>query len=171
MKAAKLLVLLGGILGIIAFFTPLVTGERAGKSISLSAFQVFTGATALKQEVDSQKQVGNLSEQDKHDFSETLAEIKSVVLGCFVPSLVLALVGLVAVIRGKLERLGGLMAGVLGILTLGIWGLLSAGFGETGGEIDKGIAMWLLLAAGLLGTIGGLAALFSPDRGRDPIAG
>ena len=174
MKAAKLLVLLGGILGIVAFFTPIVTGERAGKSVSISAFQVFTGAGALKEEVDKTTSVQGMSDSElaakKKDVTETLSEIKGIVLGCFIPGFIMALVGVIAVIRGKLERLGGTLVLVLALLTLAIWALLSAGFGETNGEVDKGVAMWLLLGTGLLGLAGGVMALVNPDRGRAAVA-
>lgn len=43
MKASKFLVLAGGILGILAFFLPMVTIHRADYTGSASAFQIIRG--------------------------------------------------------------------------------------------------------------------------------
>ena len=47
MKASKFIVLVGGILGILSFFLPLVSVTRHGETVKVSAFQVVKGLDAL----------------------------------------------------------------------------------------------------------------------------
>jgi len=47
MKASKFIVLVGGILGILSFFLPLVSVTREGKTVSVSAFEVMKGLAAV----------------------------------------------------------------------------------------------------------------------------
>ena len=52
MKASKFIVLVGGILGILAFFLPIVTVHRRGVTASVSAFQVVKGLDTASVAVD-----------------------------------------------------------------------------------------------------------------------
>ena len=52
MKASKFIVLVGGILGILSFFLPLVSVTREGKTVSVSAFEVMKGLDAVGAAVD-----------------------------------------------------------------------------------------------------------------------
>jgi hypothetical protein len=172
MKASKFIVLLGGILGILAFFLPLVSvtrGTGADKATAtVSAFQIIKGIDEIKVHVDqastnthtdvavSADQMRELKENTKGG----LDQIKGFVMAIFAPALLLALMGAAGIARGKFQRLGGTFAFLLGAVGLGIGALLKGA-----SEGNSGIGMTFLLITGVLGLAGGLLALVKPDRG------
>ena len=163
MRTAKLIVLLAGVLGVLAFFLPLATFTHDGKELGVSAYEVFTGVGELEDRVDgTTAEVGKTQD----DVYRTLPEIKTVVLICFLPGALLALIGLVAVARGRFGRLGGTICVLLGAVALLVFTGLNRGAEASGGDATRGAGMYLVLATGLLGVIGGLAATVSPDHGR-----
>jgi hypothetical protein len=168
-KASKFIVLVGGILGIIAFFLPLVSVERGGKSASVSAFQVVKGLdaadTALSQDevrvkAASYGQTGTLNEA-----KDGLAAAKGIVLGMFAPALLLAAIGGAGVARKKFGRVAATFTLLIGLIGLGIGAL-----GKSAAEGDAGIGLTFMLLAGVAGVVGGLIALVKPDRGAAAMA-
>lgn len=152
MKAATLLVLLGGVLGVIAFFVPMATVATHGTEVGVSAYQLFVGVDVLLDSVDAAQR-------------ETLHEIQGVVVVCFAPGALLAVIGLVAVVRRRFGRLGGAIAVLLGVVAALVFLGLNAGAEASEGEASRGPAMFLLLATAVLGFVGGLVAVVNPDRG------
>ena len=57
MKASKFIVFLGGILGIVAFFLPLITISTHGDKVTPSAMQIFKGVDAIHHEMDNNKEL------------------------------------------------------------------------------------------------------------------
>jgi hypothetical protein len=169
MKLAKLIVLLGGILGVLAFFLPMASFEHHGKHASVSAFQLFTGVSDLEDRVDGTKAVEGMTPEQlgkaKQDVYETLSEIKGIVLACFLPGALLALIGLIGVARGKFGRLAGIVSILLGAVALLVFAGLNTGAEASAGEAARGPALFLLLGTGALGCVGGMLALVSPERG------
>lgn len=168
MKAAKLLVLLAGVLGVAAFFLPMATVSHEGQTVSVSAFQLFTGVQALEDTVSSTDHVEGMTADElgkqKRDVTQTLAEIKGVVLACFLPGALLAIIGGVALVRRRFGRVGGAFAVLLGVVGLLVFTGLNAGADAADGAASRGVAMYLLLGTGLLGVTGGLLALVKPER-------
>jgi len=161
MKASKLIVLVGGLLGILSFFLPLVSVTREGKTVALSAFQVVKGIDVVNHEIDK-TDVSAASIDDRAKLTEAkgdLSSIKGIVLAIFAPALLLALIGGLGVMRKKFGRGAGTLALLLGALGLGI-GVILKGAAEG----DSGIGMTLLLLTGVAGVVGGLMALIKPER-------
>src|SRR5688572_27699025 len=103
MKASKFVVLVGGILGILAFFLPMVTVERGGKSASVSAFQIVKGLEAVESGLDSKEVRAKAASYGE---SRALGEakdgvdgIKTFVYAVFAPAMLLLLIGGAGVAR------------------------------------------------------------------------
>jgi hypothetical protein len=173
MKFTKFLVLAGGVLGLIAFFLPLIAVKDSGVKGSISAFQVVKGIDSAQDVIDNadtaQFDASGEGKKFKKDANEALSEVKGIFLAIFAPALFLAIIGGVATMRKKFGRLGGAGALIFGGIGLGIWAILNTAANEVaaeGGSGDvKGIGMWVLLVTGLAGLIGGILTLVKPDRG------
>jgi hypothetical protein len=181
MKASKLIVLAGGILGILAFFLPLVSVQRDNFHGTVSAFQLVKGLDAasdavdkadshvdshLDSQVDSQVNVASFGAEDaaaSHaaagEAKKDLGALKAIVLAIFAPALVLALIGGLGVKRKRFGRGAGALSLVLGLVGLGIAMIL-----KSAAEGDAGIGLTLLLVTGVSGVVGGMIALIKPQR-------
>jgi hypothetical protein len=163
-KATKFIVLVGGILGILAFFLPMVSVERGGKSVSVSAFQVVKGLDAVQSELDKDEvRVKAASYGEEGSLSKAKGDvsgIKGIVMAVFAPALLLALIGAAGVARKKFGRVAGTFSLIFGLLGLGIGAIL-----KSAAEGDSGVGLTLLLATGVLGVVGGILTLAKPDRG------
>lgn len=162
MKASKFIVLVGGILGILAFFLPLVSVERQGAKASVSAYQVIKGLDAVEVAVDDagarhtyDVETAATAASAKKD----IGAMKGIVMAIFAPALLLSLIGAAGVARKKFGRVAGTFSFLLGIAGLGIAALL-----KSAAEGDGGIGLTLLLVTGVAGLVGGLAALIKPER-------
>jgi hypothetical protein len=173
MTAAKLIVLLAGVLGVTAFFLPLASFHHEGRATSISGYQVFTGISELEAKVETSTAIEGMTAAElgkaKRDLYQTLSEIKDVVLVCFVPGGLLAVIGLVAVVRGRFGRLGGTVSLLLGAVALLVFVGANRGVDASDGDVTRGPGLYLLLATGILGVGGGLIAAVSPDHGSKPI--
>jgi hypothetical protein len=148
MKIAKLIVLLAGITGVVAFFVPLATLIHDGKNYPVSPYQLFVGVEALEKGLDTAPaQV--VSEKDKQDAYEALSQVK----------------GIVGAIRRKFGRFAGLVSIVLGAASFLVFAGMQSLDLDTAHGITRGPSPYLLAATGLLAVAGGLFSLVSPDRG------
>src|SRR5260221_5475092 len=100
MKASKLIVLVGGVLGLIAFFLPLISINRPDFHGTASAFQVVKGIDA--------------------------GAVRTFVYAVFAPAVVFALVGGLALRRGQVRRRAGTLALVFRLLRLAVTRLLQS---------------------------------------------
>lgn len=174
MKPWKFLILVGGVIGVIGFFLPFASGhdERANVHLGVSAYQLVRGIDSVKEVIDDAKQAEHATRAADKDIARNLEEGMSAVRGfallAYFPAALLAILGALAVVRGKLGRLGGLFAIMLGAASAGIWALLSAAASQQRGDatvLKLELGTHVLLVAGLLGLLGGIGALVSPDRG------
>ena len=177
MKFTKFLVLAGGLVGLLAFFLPLVAVKHSGVTGALSAYRIVKGIDNAEQVIANADtgSVGGATDPEaarvsKAEANQALGEVKGVVLAIFAPALLLALIGGVAVLRKKFGRLGGVGALLFGGIGLGIWALLNSAANEVAasgntGDV-KGVGMYLLMVTGLCGLVGGILALARPDRGQ-----
>ena len=163
MKASKFIVLVGGILGILAFFLPIVTVHHRGATASVSAFQVIKGLDTVSVAVDDHQADVDValasSGSSAAEAKDGLAAAKGIVFALFVPALILAALGGRGVAKKKFGRGAGAFSLILGLIGLGIGALLQ---GAAGGE--SGIGIYLLVLTGVAGTVGGLLALVKPER-------
>ena len=164
MKASKFIVLVGGILGILAFFLPMVTVEREGKSVSVSAFQVVKGLDAVGSELDKEnvrvKAAAYGETATLNKAKDGVEGMKGIVMALFAPALLLAAIGGAGVARKKFGRVAGTFSLLLGLVALAIGALL-----KSAAEGDSGIGLTFLLLTGVAGVVGGLITLVKPDRG------
>ena len=186
MGAAKFLVLVGGIVGIVSFFMPLIAVKNSGIEGAVSAFQIVKGLETASEVVKgaageaaaAAEEAGSVElKKAAGEANQALSTVKNIVLGAYAPSLLMLIIGVVAVARKQFGRLGGTGGFLFGLITLGVWAILNAASNEVaadiakaGGSVDsvKGMGMHLLMVAGALGLIGGLMALIKPER-KDPV--
>jgi len=161
MKAAKFIVFIGGVLGIVAFFLPLVSVTHHGQKVTVSAMQVVKGLDTIQTGVDNDEVRASMSSPTGiRATKDAVGAIKGIVIAVFVPALVLAAIGGAAVARRRFGRLGSIFSLVIGLISLGIAGILTAA-----AEGDSGAGLYLLLLSAIAGTLGGLLATIKPDRG------
>jgi hypothetical protein len=168
-RLTKFMVLVGGVIGIAAFFVPFIVVSGGGQQESFTAISIVQGIDSAEQVVASAEVAPLLSPADRADALDSLRDFKGVLIGVFVPSLVLALFGAIGTLRGRFGRGFGIGSVLFGGAALAVWlGLrMLLERGTTAHvTVTGGVAMHLLLASGLLGLIGGLIATFTPDRGR-----
>lgn len=148
MKASKFIVLLGGVIGIVAFFLPFLEFAHQGARVTPSAMQFVTGG---------------ISAAGAESVNRVIQDMRIIVLVSFAPAVMCALFGLIGALKGSFGR--GLGAGSLlfGLLTFAVWFVLNTAAADAGAV--AGIGMWLLMVSGAAATIGGLIAVIKPDRG------
>jgi hypothetical protein len=159
MKASKFIVLVGGILGILAFFFPLVSVERQGHKADVSAYQVVKGLDQVQASVDEGVQQQAFDAEMGASAKKDIGAIKGIVMAVFAPALLLVLIGGIGVARKRFGRVAGTFSFLLGLVGLGIGAILKAA-----AEGDGGVGLTLLLLTGFAGVVGGLAALVKPER-------
>jgi hypothetical protein len=159
MKATKFIVLVGGILGILAFFLPLVSVERGGAKASVSAYQVIKGLDAVEVAVDEAGAKSSYEVATAASAKKDIGAMKGIAMTIFAPALLLSLIGGAGVARKRFGRVAGTFSLLFGIAGLGIAGLL-----ESAAEGDSGIGLTMLLLTGVAGVVGGLIALVKPER-------
>jgi len=93
MKASKLIVLVGGILGILAFFLPLVSVERQGAKASVSAYQIIKGLDQVEVAVDQGTARRELDVATSASAKKDIGAMKGIVMAIFAPALLLSLIG------------------------------------------------------------------------------
>jgi len=161
MKASKFIVLAGGILGILAFFLPMVSVDRGDHSGTVSAFQIFKGLDQLSAQAGSEEiHLATASARaSAAEAKEGLDGMKGIVMAIFAPAILLLLIGGLGVARKKFGRVAGAFSLIFGLVGLGIGGLL-----KSAAEGDSGIGLTLLIVTGVAGVVGGLMALVKPER-------
>lgn len=165
-KATKYIVLAAGVIGLIAFFLPLIAVQKSGIEGKLSAFQIVKGIDSA-QDVVKDAPAGTVQDRTAvRDANSALGAIKGVVLAIFAPALLLVIFGGVGAAKKRFGRGLAIPSMIFGLLGLLIWAVLNAAASEGGGggESVAGIGMHLLLFTGLGGALGGLIATIKPDR-------
>ena len=159
MKASKFIVLVGGILGILSFFLPLVSVERQGAKASVSAYQIIKGLDQVEVAVDEGARQAAVSVETTREAKEGIGAMKGIVMAVFGPALLLTLIGGMGVARKRFGRVAGTFSLLLGLVGLAIGALL-----KSAAEGDGGIGLTLLILTGVAGIVGGIAALVKPER-------
>ena len=162
MTFTKHMILGGAVIGLIAFFLPLISaGGR-----SASALDIFKGMDSVQAAVDSDVAHADADTRRVGDEMSKLAdEVKGYIAVMFGPLLVCAVIGGVAQARKKLGRLGGLGALLFGLVSAFLSLVLLMVAQKDAASGSPGIGLWLAVLGGCAATIGGLLALIKPDRG------
>jgi hypothetical protein len=171
MRLWKVLALLAGVAGIIGFFTPLIEYRSTDGRITgdASAFQIVRGVDNASDVFDQGEKLG-LSREDSRRiakvFHEGLNAYRGVALAFFAPAGLLALLGILLLLRDRMSRFSGLLALILGGACCAVFGLFwQADQTSRDASASLGLGVYLLLGAGLGGVLAGLGALVSPDLG------
>jgi hypothetical protein len=163
-KYTKFAVMLFGLLGIIAFFMPLVHVKEGGFTGKASAFQIIKGLGEVQKAGSdiAREHDGDVREIGK-GVEEGAGAIKAFVYAVFAPALVCLLLGVFGAI-GRFGRGKAIFVMLLGLTGVAIWALLRAAGAELGKDLEGGdplgsgitmlgISYFGLLIAGLFGTI------------------
>jgi len=170
MKLWKLLVLLAGFAGAAGFFLPFieVTHTRYNARAEVSALQLVRGASDYVELAKAHEDQLPKGEAQRlfHRIDDKVSTFRGLVVALYLPAVGLALIGLIAIARGRFGRFGGLLALVLGIASAGIWlafYIVSRQEKDPEFHAAMGLGLHMLLAAGLGGMLGGFGALVVPD--------
>jgi hypothetical protein len=170
MKLWKIIVLLAGLAGVAGFFFPFVevTHTRYNARAEISAYQLVRGAADYVELAKAHEDQLPKGEAQRlfHRIDDKVSTFRGLVVALYVPSALLAVLGLVAVARSRFGRFGGLIALVLGIASAGIWlAFLFVSRQEKDPEFHAalGLGLYALLAAGAGGILGGFGAFLTPD--------
>jgi hypothetical protein len=177
MRGWKYLVLLVGVVGATAVFAPMLEVKRGRVPLELSARQLSFGLERPYQWVERDLPAGaerylparlRSARSDARD----VAEVTRYAAAAYVPSAMLALWGLVGVLR---RRFGRVLAGLTVLTALvqaGAWVALYIGLGIArresgipGLELGLQFGMHVLLVVAGLALVAGLGGLARPDRG------
>lgn len=165
-KATKYIVLAAGLIGLVAFFMPLIAVQKSGVEGKLSAYRIVKGIDSA-QDVVKEAGAGAGTVEDKQAVEEAnkaLGDVKGIVLAIFGPALLLALFGGIGAAKKRFGRGLAIPSFLIGLIGLGIWALLNSAASAGDGESVAGVGMHMLMLTGLGGTIGGLFAMIKPDR-------
>jgi len=163
MKFTKFMVLIAGVFSLIAFFVPYGMATVGGMHVRVSAFDLVKGV----EKVSDISNVSGTSEDDAKLAAQSNDETtKGYAFMIFGPSLLLLVIGGIAVARKKIGRLAGVGCFLFGAWGAGMGALLQSAMKELG--VDAGMGTYLLLGGGVLGLIAGILILIKPDRG--PVA-
>lgn len=161
MKATKFIVLGAGLIGLIGFFLPLIAVQ--GVNVPISAFTLVRGADAM------QDAAGGQGDKMAKDLDDAAGAVKAIVLGAYAPALLCFLFGLIGTLKKSFGRGLGFGSLIFGLITFGLYVLLSSAAKDAGAQTGAGDAtgpaMYMMLVSGLGCTVGGLIALVKPDRG------
>ena len=171
MKPIKFLVLAAGVVGVVAFFLPLVAVTHNGVSGTLSARQMVFGVSSLE-DLSAAGKLARGSAEEKQaleQLEQARKKLWPVAVGLFAPAVLLTLFGLIGAVRGRFARALGTGALLSGLGGIAVWVLLDTVANEAANELGtgdtRGVGMWLLMVCGFAGAIGGLLALIKPDTG------
>jgi len=171
MRLWKILALLAGVAGIIGFFTPLIEYRSSDGRITgdASAFQIARGVDSAGDVAEQAERFG-LSREDSgrlaKAFDDGLNAYRSIAVALFAPAGLLALLGLLLLLRDRMGRFSGLIAVVFGTACCAVFALFwRADQNSSDASATLGLGLYLLLGAGLGGVLAGLGALVSPDVG------
>jgi hypothetical protein len=159
MKASKFIVLVGGILGILAFFLPLVSVHLGDFRGTVSGLQVMKGLDQVSVSVDNAESRASMDVETSHEAREGVGKIKMIVGAVFAPALLLTLIGGLGVGRKRFGRGAGTLSLLLGLVGLGIAAICHAA-----SDGNAGIGITFLFVTAIAGIVGGVLALAKPER-------
>lgn len=177
MRAWKHVVLLAGILGICAGFAPMLEIKQGRIAVEFSARQLSFGLdkphSYLERDLPrfAEKHLPSALRSARDD-ARLIAEVSRWAALAYAPAAVLALVGLIGVLRRRFGRVLGSAALLFGLGSIGAWiglrygiayGLEQSDLKRT--EISLLFGAHVLILVGIAGVVAGIGALARPDLG------
>ena len=126
MPASRYLILLAGILGVLALFQPMIGLGRGPVKVELSAYDFSFGldkthlALNAKIPAFAQKRIPPDVLQTRDDV-KLIADASRGAALAYAPAALLLLIGVFAIVRKRTPRPLGVLAGLLGVLSIGAW--------------------------------------------------
>jgi hypothetical protein len=165
---AKFMVLVAGVLGIIAFFLPMIAMPMKTATATPSAFEIVRGidAEALDEvaAVRLVEGVQGLNERQAADKVEKgLGMVRGLVMVAFAPALWLLVLGGVGVWK-RFGRGLAIVSMMVSFTSLWIWDTLDSAATRVGGPDGPAIGLDLLMVMGVAGMVGGVLATIRPER-------
>ena len=153
-NAAGLLVLAGGLLGIVAFFLPILEVHEGHTTISASAYQIARNA----------KQI-DAPDQPRHEVDVDFGDLKGTVLTWFGHALLLAVIGVIVTARRRFGRVAGVFSLIIALLGICMAVMVLSLSGH-----HYGSALIVLIVSGVVGCIGGVIGIVKPTPREQPSA-
>jgi hypothetical protein len=160
---ARVCISLAALIGIGAFFAPLVHVSQDGHEMAFSAFAMVQGVDAMTASVDGPA----LPPEFADSLNASLSEMRGPLLVPFAPAAIFALLALSAFRR--FGRGHGVLALLTGLAGLGLWAIIQAAVKDSSTtRLASGLAITLVAASAGAGTLAGLTGLFKPDPKIEP---
>ncbi len=179
MKAAKHILFVAGLIGLIGMFVPLVSLGKNLTHVDVTAKELSFGLARTHQLLDAKIPV-SIGKHVPKDLLEDRDDVRTVIDGlrgaaaAFIPALLILLCGVAGMWRGRFGR--GLAAAALACGIASIAAYLGLRYGIDYGQAEEPllrrvdltieIGAYLLIVAGIGGIIGGALALSKPELPR-----
>ena len=178
----KLLLIAASAVGFVGFFQPFVTGALPnGGALSLSSYDLITGAQAMKSGIDAASEGAPGQREDSVDpaigadqadlelASAQMTRIAGLLLVPWIPTVLFTLFALIALSR--FGRSLAVLTLLVGIGTIAGWLFLNMMFDRamTANHMAPDIGFIMILVGGIIGVVAGAAGLVSPQQ-RKPAA-
>jgi hypothetical protein len=142
----KLVMLVGGVIGVVGFFLPLAVGPAGDGTITntISGFDIA------------------LAHLDPHGRYTGVGGARVLAICAFVPALLLFAIGTTGLIRRRLPRSLGGIAMLLGVASGSLWGVMLEASLDAAVPTHLGLGAHALLVAGIAGMVAGVATIVAP---------
>ena len=175
-KAAKHILFVAGLIGMIGMFVPLVSLGKNLTHVEVSAKELSFGLTKTHNLLDKEIPPALLKRLPKdviegRDDVRTVLEALRGAAAAFIPALAILLLGVSGMWRGQFSRRLGILALVCGIASIvAYFGVIyGIDYGENEEPLLKRVALtveigaYMLIIAGLGGLLGGALAVWRPE--------
>ena len=176
MKAAKHILFVAGLIGLIGMFVPLVSLGKGLTHVEVTAKELSFGLTRVHKLIDAEIPILLRARLPKdvitgRDDVRTVLKALRGSAAAFIPALLILLLGVSGMWRGRFSRRLAVAALVCGVASIGAYLGLRYGidYGENEEPLLKRVELtvevgaYLLIAAGLGGILGGLLAFWKPE--------
>ena len=165
----RYLVLVAGLLGIGGFFAPFFEYRAPdGTLAGASAYEIALAHPDVAGLMTRAQELGMVTAEEARRATRMIEQgvhaYKGVMLACFAPAAIFALLGLVAFGRRRLSRIDGVLAIVAGTAALLVYVMVFSAPAPERTVGLLGLGVYLLAIGGALGLVGGLGALIVPER-------
>lgn len=177
MPASRFLILLAGILGVLALFQPMIGLGKGPLRVELSAYELSFGLEKTHMVLDAKipaiakKRISPDVLQTRDDVKLVADASKGAALA-YVPCMILLLLGAFAVWKKRTPRALAIVAGVLGLLSIGAW--IGVRYAVMYGKAEEPalerlqfgaqFGAHVLLVAGILAILGAVGAFRTRDE-------
>jgi hypothetical protein len=164
----RVLALLAGLAGVAGFFLPLAQYRDSSGQLTQTAtpYEIATTEHDTSGVADVARKLGasdERAEQIAEAAHNSLLAYRGAIVAFYVPAALLTLIALINLLRGRMGRIAGFITFLLGAANIAVFGYFVIGYRHNADpHAALGYGVWALAAAGGLGALAGLIALFAP---------